>query len=333
MTPRPRAAIIGAGYAGLGLARLLQERARLVVTTGSTTRNRALRDAGLDARRWNLDNRDPAPLDPVEITGAVLHYHVPPAPNSTGDVRIARALATLPGPPQRIVYLSTTGVYGDVGGARVDEDTPPAPQLARDRRRLAAESSLRAWCQTRGVEWTILRVPGIYGPGRLPIERLRRGDPVLLESEAGPGNRIHVDDLVTACVLAGEHPAAANRIFNVGDGNGASSTQYLTRLAALLGLPAPQQLPRTEVQRRVSAEAWSFLGSSRRVDTSRICRELGLVPRYASLDDGLRASLMEESGDRPWVLSGRELEHGCGDDRTRRRFDREAAAIQPRQRD
>ncbi len=302
MRPSPRAVIIGAGYAGLRLARLLRERAPLVVTTGTTAHSTALRDAGFDARRWDLDNDDPAPLAPTELAGAVLHYHVRPAPSGAGDARITRALAALPGPPRRIVYLSTTGVYGDAGGARVDEDTPPAPQAARGQRRLAAEISLRAWCEARGVEWTILRVPGIYGPGRLPIERLRRGDPVLLESEAGPGNRIHVDDLVTACVLAGEHPAAANRIFNVGDGNCVSSTQYFTRLAALLGLPAPQQLPRAEVERRVSAEAWSFLSPSRRVDTSRIRRELGLEPRYASLDDGLRASLMEEDGDRQQAL-------------------------------
>ncbi len=303
MTPRPRAVIIGAGYAGLRLARLLRERAPLVVTTGSATRSTSLRDAGLDARQWDLDRQDPAPLDAAEVSGAVLHYHVPPAAHGTNDVRMTHALAALRGFPHRIVYLSTTGVYGDAGGARVDEDTPPAPQAARGQRRLAAETALRAWCEARGVEWTILRVPGIYGPGRLPIERLRRGDPVLRECEAGPGNRIHVDDLVAVCVLAGGHPGAADRIFNVGDGNGASSTQYFTRLAELIGLPAPPQLPRADVQRRVSAEAWSFLGPSRRVDTARVHRELGFVPRYASLDEGLRACLAEETGDSQPGLS------------------------------
>lgn len=291
-----RTIIVGAGYAGARLAHRLRAAgvARLTLATGSAARAAALGDAGFDVRRWDLDGGAHCPLDAADVALATLHYHVPPTPRGLDDARIAAALAALPAIPRRIVYLSTTGVYGDAGGADVDEDTPPLPHADRSRRRLAAETRLRDWCEARAVEWTILRVPGIYGPWRLPRERLLRGDPMLLEAEAGPGNRIHVDDLVTACVLAGEHAAAANRVFNLGDGDGSSSTRYFTRVAELLGLPAPRQLPRAEVQRLVSAEAWSFLGPSRRIDTSRIRRELGFTPRYASLDDGLRASIAEE---------------------------------------
>jgi nucleoside-diphosphate-sugar epimerase len=293
-----RTIIVGAGYAGARLAVRLRgtDAPAPTLTTGSATRAATLGEAGFDVRRWDLDAGAPCPLHAAEVVDATLHYHVPPTPRGLDDARIAVALAALPAVPSRVVYLSTTGVYGDAGGAAVDEDTPPLPHADRSRRRLAAETRLRDWCATRAAEWTILRVPGIYGPWRLPRERLLRGDPVLLEAEAGPGNRIHVDDLVTACVLAGAHPRAANRIFNLGDGDGSSSTRYFTRVAELLGLPPPESLPRAEVQRLVSGEAWSFLGPSRRIDTARIRRELGFTPRYASLDDGLRASIFEERG-------------------------------------
>jgi len=290
----PRTVIVGAGYAGARLAKALVDRGPLIVTTSSPDRLALLREAGFDARRWNLDEAAPPPLDSDEVRGAVLHCHVPPPPQGRDDPRLDRMLRTLPAVPRRIVHLSSTGVYGDAQGATVDEDTAPAPHAPRAVRRLAAETLLRAWCTVHGTEWTVLRVPGIYGPGRLPRERLLRGDPVIVEADAGPGNRIHVDDLVTACVQAGLHPAAANRIFNLGDGDESSSTRYLTRVAELLGLPAPPQLPRAAVQRAIPVDAWSFLGPSRRVDTSRIRRELGFRPRYASLDDGLRACIAEE---------------------------------------
>jgi hypothetical protein len=118
----------------------------------------------------------------------------------------------------------------------VTEDTPPAPTTPRGARRLAAEHAVRAWCEARGAPWVILRVPGIYGPGRLPLERLRRGDPSIAESEAGPGNRIHVDDLVTVLRAAGESLLAVNRVYNCGDGDHASSTVYFRTVGPACGI-------------------------------------------------------------------------------------------------
>jgi nucleoside-diphosphate-sugar epimerase len=134
-------------------------------------------------------------------------------------------------------------------------------------------------------------VPGIYGPGRLPLERIRRGDPVIVESEAGPGNRIHVDDLVSVCIAAGAKPAAANRIYNVGDGNHASTTAYFAAVARLAGIPEPARVSREEARLRLSPGTWSFLGASRRVNTARMRRELGVALRYEDLEEGIRASL------------------------------------------
>ena len=218
-------------------------------------------------------------------------YLVPPPATGTSDPRIERFLAKLPAAPGRIVYISTTGVYGDTGGATVTEDTPPAPMTDRARRRLAAETALRAWCEPRKIAWVILRVPGIYGPDRLPLQRLQRGEPALAESEAGPGNRIHVEDLADICVTALLKPQARNRVYNVGDGDHTTSTAFLGIVARLAGLPPPPQLPLGQLQALKSETALSFLGESRRVDTSRLRTELGFKPRFPTAEAGIQASL------------------------------------------
>jgi len=280
--------IFGCGYTGQRIALRLSGQVR--VFTGSEATARSLRARGLEAQAWNLDRETPADRRP-HVANAVVLYLVPPPPDGETDPRLRRCLTTLDGRPARFLYLSTTGVYGDAGGAAVTEDTPPRPSTRRGRARVDAERTLRDWCELHGVEWTILRVPGIYGPGRLPLERLRRGDPVLREDEAGPGNRIHVDDLASVCIAAATSPRAACRIYNVGDGQHASSTAYFTAVARLAGLPPPPAVSREEARRRLSPGAWSFLAESRRVDTTRMQQELGLALRYADLEAGIRASL------------------------------------------
>jgi nucleoside-diphosphate-sugar epimerase len=165
------------------------------------------------------------------------------------------------------------------------------PSSDRGRRRAAAERIASEWCNTRGVRCVILRVPGIYGPGRLPLDRLRRGEPALRPEDSGPGNRIHVDDLVTACVAALERPVQG--IFNVTDGDHSSTTEFMQRTAALAGLPPPPLIALADARERISPGMLSFLVESRRVDNRRMREELGVEPRYASLDAGIAASLEE----------------------------------------
>ena len=264
---RPRTFVIaGRGYTGTRVAERLAPRGPVV---GLTRKTQALKFA--------------VPFDVI--------YLVPPPATGTTDSRIERFLEALPAAPGRIVYISTTGVYGDAGGATVTEDTPPAPATDRARRRLAAETTLRVWCESHDVDWVILRVPGIYGPGRLPLDRLKRDEPALAESEAGPGNRIQVEDLADICVAALLQPQARNRIYNVGDGDHMTSTAFLRLVAQLAGLPPPLQLPLTQLQAYKSNVALSFLGESRRVDTSRLRQELGFKPRYPTAEAGIRASL------------------------------------------
>jgi nucleoside-diphosphate-sugar epimerase len=257
---------------------------------GFATRPASLAEIAATGAEPVLLNLDETPAR-VDLDGQVVFYSVPPAPSGARDDRLERFLGNADGRPRRVVYLSTTGVYGDARGAPVDEETPPAPQTERAARRLAAETTLRQWADPRGISWCILRIPGIYGPGRLPLDRLRHRDPAIDPQEATPGNRIHVEDLASACVAAGGAPQAHRRIYNVTDGSSDSLTAFLQRVARLCGLPAPPLISRAEARRLASAASWSFLSESRRVDNRRMLDELGVAPVYRDLDAGIRASL------------------------------------------
>jgi len=280
--------IIGCGYTGLRLAqRCLNLR---YVVRGFAMRPDSLRHiaaVGAEAKSLNLD-AEPALMDFAE---QLVYYAVPPAPIGDRDLRLERLLDHIDGKPQRFIYFSTTGVYGDQGGATVNEDSPAAPESQRALRRLAAENMVREWADSHAVSWCILRVPGIYGPGRLPLDRLRRQDPAIDPRESTPSNRIHVEDLVTACVAAGDSPRADGRIYNVTDGSDDSATAYLQRVARIGSLPAPPFISRAEAERTFSPTSWSFLRESRRVDNRRMLDELRVALAFQDLDSGIRASL------------------------------------------
>ena len=274
---------VGAGYTG---ARVL---ARLPDAV-------ALGRSQPGDNRLDLD-RDEALTLALPERYAVI-YSVPPAPDQPGDPRLARFLSLLPHPPERIVYLSTTGVYGDRGGERVDETTEARPENARTERRLAAERLLAEWCTERGTTAIVLRVPGIYGPGRLGTERLREGMPILREEDANPGNRIHVEDLATCCIAA-LSPDVPDGIYNVGDGDHRSGTWFSSEIARQAGLPPPPTITRAEAEETFSPMRLSFLRESRVVDTTKMREVLGVIPKYADAADGIAASLAEESGNNP----------------------------------
>jgi nucleoside-diphosphate-sugar epimerase len=281
--------IVGCGYTGRRLAERLRKSGSSV--HGFATRAQSLREiaaAGAEALPLDLDRA----IAPIDFTGQLIYYMVPPAPQA-GDPRLDRFLGALSGTPKRLVYLSTTGVYGNQAGARVSEDTAPAPGSPRAARRLAAESAVRAWAESHQASWCVLRVSGIYGPGRLPIERLRGAVPAILPEQATPSSRIHVTDLVTACIAAGFSPGADRRIYNITDGSDHSLTEYLRRVAAIARLPSPPLVSRAEAERTLSASSWSFLAESRRVDNSRMLKELGVALKYHDLDAGIRESLAE----------------------------------------
>jgi len=281
--------IAGCGYTGTRLARRCLEPGPVLALVRGTSSAAALLGQGIPAIAVDFDADGPPPALPPDLDAVV--YLAPPAGGGTEDLRLARFLWALgPARPPVFVYLSTTGVYGDTRGAVVDEASSVAPQEDRSKQRWDAERRLAAWCGERNLRWVVFRVPAIYGPHRLPLDRLQRGEPVLREEDSGPGNRIHVDDLVAACLAALESPVSG--VFNLGDGVPESMAAFTTRVAALAGLPAPRRVSWAEAQTQLSPGLLAFLRESRRV-TSRRAQELGWTPTYGNPDDGIRASLRE----------------------------------------
>jgi len=279
-------AVIGAGYTGRRVLRLLPPGNVLALSRSPLTES----PPSVEFVALDLDKLADTPIHlPSPCT---LLYTVPPRDDE--DSRLAGLLSRLDAVVQRIVYLSTTGVYGDRNGARVTERDVASPSGSRAKRRLTAECLLEEWCRARGTELIILRVPGIYGPGRLGLERIESGQPIIREADANPGNRIHVDDLAACCVIAlttGCPPV----IFNVGDGDHRSGTWFSQTVARLAGLDAPREISRQTAERTFSQGRLSFLSESRQIDTTRMRDTLKFEPRYSDPVEGIEASLIHSS--------------------------------------
>jgi nucleoside-diphosphate-sugar epimerase len=288
--------IIGCGDVGRRLAARAMARGEscyaLVSSAASAERLAAL---GLSAMAVDLDQASP-PLagdwDQREV-----YYLAPPPARGSDDPRMRRLLEALPaGRTRRIVYISTTGVYGDCGGAWVDETRPLNPQVDRARRRADAERQLQAWREAGGGELVILRVAGIYGPGKLPLTRLAQQVPMVGEADAPWTNRIHIDDLVTVCEAAMAR-GRDGEAYNVADGSPGNMRDYFDRVAALYGLPSAPLISLDEARTSLSPGMLSYLGESRRLDNGKMLRELGVTLRHPDLASGLAACRAAEAAD------------------------------------
>lgn len=240
------------------------------------------------------DLDEPAPSLDCPTEQALIYYFAPPPPRGSHDSRAAHFLAALANKPRpaRLVVISTSGVYGDRGGRWVSEEAQPAPAVDRARRRWDMEQQFRRWCEAQGVDLIILRVGGIYGPGRLPLKRIREGIPVLREDLAPSTNRIHVDDLARVCVAAARVDRRF-RVYNVSDGQQSNMTEYFLTLADYFGLPRPPQVDWAQAEQVMSEGMLSYLRESRRMDTSRMRAELDVQLQYPTLEQGL-ASCRED---------------------------------------
>ena len=288
--------IIGCGDIGARVAALWRARGACVTALSrSVSGAERLRACGIKALLGDLDK--PETLTHIAASGDLLYYFAPPPRVGESDPRMRTLLDALSnGPkPRRVVYISTTGVYGDSRGAWVDEETPVNPQTARARRRLDAENVLRDWGRRHDAAIVILRVPGIYGVGRLPVDAIRSRRPVVNEGECGFANRIHADDLARVCVAAAEL-GRADTIYNASDGSPGTMTEYFNRVADTVGLPRPPTVSRAEAGRFLSPEMLSYLDESRRIDNRRMREELGIELLYPSLQAGLEACARHESG-------------------------------------
>jgi nucleoside-diphosphate-sugar epimerase len=288
-----RVLIVGCGYVGRRLARRLPAGCALTAIVASERSARELVQAGVSAAAVDLESvRRGHPLL-AELDGTTIFYLAPPPPDGESDTRISRFLEYSAGKPAAFIYMSTTGVYGNADGAIVDESTPVNPMTSRAQRRVSAEEITRVWCAEHEVRRVVLRVPGIYGPGRLPIERLRQGEPVLHEAEAGYTNHIHVDDLVQACLCAAQNPEARGA-YNASDGNYINATAFTRTVARIAGVPMPREISMDEAQLTFSPKRLSFLNESRRVNNQRLLKHLGVKLMYADIEQGIRASLGEK---------------------------------------
>jgi len=289
---RERLLVVGCGDVGLRVAGQLRGRVRLMAVTSTPERVPALRSAGLTPLQANLDHA--ASLRRLAgLATRVLHL-APPARDDGAQwwrdrrtTALVRALA-LRSPAASLVYGSTSGVYGDCGGAWVGESRPVRPDTPRAHRRVDAERAVR-WLGRTGVRASILRIPGIYASDRAggtPRERLQRGTPVLRREDDVYTNHIHADDLARACVAA-LWRGRAQRVVHASDDSDILMGDYIDLAADLYGMARPPRVARADAQQQLPLQLLSFMGESRRLDNRRLKRELRVRLHHPTVAQGL----------------------------------------------
>jgi nucleoside-diphosphate-sugar epimerase len=265
----------------------LRERYRIYGLTHNRARVPLLRERGLVPIVGDLD--DPASLGGLTgIAHDVLHSAPPPSQGAR-DARTAHliaALAKAKSLPQQLVYISTTGVYGDCAGELIDETRVLYPQTGRARRRVDAERQLREWGRRSHVRISILRAPGIYSAERLPLKRLEAGLPALHADEDGYSNHVHAEDLARMAVAALRF-GYAGRMYNASDDSVLKMGEYFDLIADHCGLPRPPRLSRAEASARIPSNMLSFMNESRRLSNRRLKTELRFKLRYPTVRDGI----------------------------------------------
>jgi nucleoside-diphosphate-sugar epimerase len=286
---RPRLLIVGCGDIGLRIAHCLPAHWHVLALTSSPARHETLRQAGVTPIAGNLDA--PVSLQRLRaLAPCVLHLAPPPGSGDT-DPRTAALLAALArgSVTRRLVYGSTSGVYGDAGGARFDETRPVAPRNDRAVRRVDAEQRVRRWSLRCGWQASILRIPGIYASNRVgghPRDRLARGTPVLAREDDVYTNHIHADDLARVCIAALLR-GAPQRVYHASDDTELTMGDYFDLAADLTGVARPPRISRVEAASQLGPMQLSFMSESRRLINRRLKEELKVVLRYPTVLEGL----------------------------------------------
>ncbi|MBR2813391.1 MAG: SDR family oxidoreductase [Reyranella sp.] len=287
--------IFGLGYSGLEIAKLARAQGFDVAGTCTTAEKAAqLRHAGFDVHLFD----GTAALPEAVLRGAS-HVLCSIAPTDTGDPALHTCRALLGHAPW-LGYLSTTGVYGDHGSGWVDETTPAVPGHARSIARLAAEQAWRDLARETGATLDILRLPGIYGPGRSAIDQVKAGTARRIDKPGQFFSRIHVADIANATLAAMVRimgrtmahtmaPTGATALWNVADDLPAANSDVVAHAFELLGRPVPPAIPWEQIASTLSPMARSFYRESRRVRNDRLKRDLGVVLRYPTYREGLKA--------------------------------------------
>jgi nucleoside-diphosphate-sugar epimerase len=289
---RERVLIVGCGDVGLRVAREMKGRVQLLALTSTPRRVAAFRERGITPLAGNLD--EPATLRRLcGLATRVVHL-APPASDAqpawrdlrTASLVRAMRLRTL---PASFVYGSTSGVYGNCGGARITEARRTSATTPRAQRRVDAESEVRHFGRATGVRTSVLRIPGIYAPDReggTPRERLLRGTPVLAREDDVYTNHIHADDLARA-VVAAIWRGLPQRVVHASDDTELLMGDWFDLAADRFGLPRPPRIPRAEAEQKLPPQLLGFMRESRRLDNARLKRELRVTLRYPTVREGL----------------------------------------------
>ncbi|WP_443216536.1 SDR family oxidoreductase [Rhodophyticola sp. CCM32] len=280
----------GHGYSARALARLLPGDAEVIATTRSLDKAETLRAKGVTARIFPGD-------DLRDDLARATHILVSAGPGAGGDPVLAALredIAAIAGQKTWIGYLSTTGVYGDHQGGWVSEETALAPSTDRGRARVAAETAWQDLAAETGAALHIFRLAGIYGPGRGPFAKVRRGTARRIIKQGQVFSRIHVEDIAQVLLASIQRPNPG-AIYNVCDNLPAPPEDVIAYAARLLGRPVPPDLPIDQAE--MSPMARSFYAESKRVANRRIREELGVTLRYPDYHTGLEALLAAETDD------------------------------------
>lgn len=287
--------VAGCGYIGERIARrYVAAGAELQCLVRSPEHCRLLVESGFATSACSLDV-SPDHL-PCSLEASTLFYLVPPPGGGIKDSRarnFIEAMKRTPA-PAKIIYMSATSVYSETEGGVVHELSPARPVSAMGKRRLDAEQAFLEYGASTGTAVVILRISGIYGPGRLPLMQISNRHPLLREDESGPSNRIHADDLVSVCCAAADKGEMGD-IFNVSDGHPSSMTSYFNLCADALGYPRQPQVSLEEAQRVMSPLMLSYVTESKIVDSSRIFSKLGVQLRYPDMTTGIPAACRESN--------------------------------------
>lgn len=279
--------IIGSGDVARRILPHLAGRYRVFALLRNAARAKDWRADGVQPLIADLDER--CSLDRIAGLADVVLHLAPPPNQGLVDLRTKHLLAALgkgKSLPRRLIYVSTTGVYGDCGGALIDETRRLNAESPRAARRIDAEQTLRAWGRRNGVKVSILRAPGIYAADRLPLERLEKGLPALQAADDVFTNHIHAEDLAAACVAAIRH-GAANRAYNAVDDSDLKMADYFDQVADAFACPRAPRLSRTAAAALLSPMQMSFMRESRRIANRRIKQELKLRLAFPSVSDGI----------------------------------------------
>lgn len=286
--------IIGCGYIGKKIARGIPRETgerRCFINTGLSKKN--LESSGIQAYQFDLDKEDSGlTQDQVQgFSNSRIAYLVPPPRKGVVDTRMSHFISLLENlktPPESILLISTTGVYGDCKGEWIDETRELKPQAERAIRRVSAEEQLGAYADKHAVPCIVFRVPGIYAAEKMPLKRLSSGEPVVRAADSGFTNRIHADDLAAFCIEALVSDVTSG-IYNCCDGHPSTMNDYFMKVADAVGIERPAEISLQQAKAELSAGMLSYLAESKRILNKKLLDNFKTKMKYPDLDAGLKS--------------------------------------------